>query len=100
MKCVSKTITLSSIAREIAKQKQGLKIKDVKQILELEQDVIEQYLQEDRVVKWGKSLRFVPTKHKATIVYNGMLNKTIPIPPRSTIKVVKLSRFKHLTKKL
>ena len=97
---MAKTVILDQIAKAIAKECPEYKLKDIKAILDKEQDVVVNFLDQDQSIKWGKNLRFVPTKHPATYVYNGMIKQRIPIPARSTIKVVKVSRFKNLTKPL
>lgn len=89
-------LNLDGLASLIHETYPQYKLKDIKAILQQEQEVIYQQLSEGKSVKWGKLLKLDPKLYRPRTVRNNLTNQLVFVPRRFKVKVSKLQKLKKL----
>ncbi|MBT9670530.1 hypothetical protein GPK34_00565 [Secundilactobacillus kimchicus] len=90
------SINNHTIAQRINEINPDYLIKDLDEILRLEQAVIKQALRNDEVIKWGDLYKFSTVQQEAHQHYDGIHKKMIDLPAKRLVKEHQLKGIKNL----
>lgn len=88
------------IAKLVQEKRPRYYLKDIEEILELQQKVILEQLDSDKTIKLGKVLKLTPVTKEPQSHYDGIHKKKIMLSKRRVVKVDPLSALKQLNKDL